>query len=341
VSTYVATEPAAVDLLPDRRRLALRLALVAGVLAALTVAITSLPGLDEVRERLSDASPGWLAAAGLLQIASCLAFVAAFRGVFCRRLPWRLSYEVGMAAQGANVLLPSGGAGGLALAAWALRRTGMPTERLARRTVAFYVLTSSVNFFTAVIAGLGLALAGGALLWTAGPAVAAALVIVAVLALPRLISQPEPRPGRAGRVLAALGAGISDAVHLALAGSPLILAAAIGFMAFDLLALGAAFSAIGALPPLGALALAYVVGQLGGLIPLPGGVGGADGGLIAALALYGTPLGTAAAAVLAYRAFQLGLPALLGALAVVRLPQVLERAPDVGALCEPQAIAAA
>jgi uncharacterized membrane protein YbhN (UPF0104 family) len=109
-------------------------------------------------------------------------------------------------------------------------------------------------------------------------------------------------------------------------------------MAFDLLALGAAFSAIGALPPLGTLALAYVVGQLGGLVPLPGGVGGADGGLIAALALYGTPLGAAAAAVLAYRAFQLGLPALLGALAVVRLPRVLERAPDVGALCEPRGV---
>ena len=64
------------------------------------------------------------------------------------------------------------------------------------------------------------------------------------------------------------------------------------------------------------LLLAYVVGQLGDLIPLPGGVGGADGGLIAALVLYGTPLSSAAAAVLAYRAFQLGLPALLGGLAV-------------------------
>jgi uncharacterized membrane protein YbhN (UPF0104 family) len=335
VSTFVVAEPATVNLLPSRRRLALRLALVLAVLAALAFAVSSLPGLDEVRARLSGASPGWLAAAALLQVLSCLAFVAAFRGVFCRRLPWRLSYEVGMAAQGTNVLLPSGGAGGLALAAWALRQTGMPTERLARRTVAFYVLTSSVNFFTAVIAGVALALTGGfALLWTAGPAVAAGLVIAVVLALPRLVARP--RAGRRGQVLNALSAGIGDAVRLARAGNPLILAGAIGFMVFDLLALGAAFAALGALPPLGVLAMAYVLGQLGGLIPLPGGVGGADGGLIAALALYGTPLGTAAAAVLAYRAFQLGLPALLGALAVVRLPRVLEHAPDVAALCEPR-----
>jgi uncharacterized membrane protein YbhN (UPF0104 family) len=312
----------------------LRLALIAAVIAALTFAVTSLAGLADVRDRLADASPGWLAAAAALQLASCLAFVAAFRGVFCHRLPWRLSYEVGMAAQGTNVLLPSGGAGGLALAAWALRKTGMPTERLARRTVAFYVLTSAVNFFTAVIAGVALALTGGALLWTAGPAVAAGLVICGVLALPRLASRP--RAGRRGRVLAALSAGIGDAVRLARSGNPLILAGAIGFMACDLLALGAAFAAVGALPPLGVLALAYVLGQLGGLIPLPGGVGGADGGLIAALVLYGTPLGTAAAAVLAYRAFQHGLPALLGALAVMRLPRVLEHAPDVGALCEPR-----
>jgi uncharacterized membrane protein YbhN (UPF0104 family) len=339
VSTCAADEPAAVDLLPDRRRLALRLALVAAVLAALAVALTSLPGLDEVRARLSQASPGWLIAAGLLQILSCLAFVAAFRGVFCRRLPWRLSYAVGMAAQGTNVLLPSGGAGGLALAAWALRKTGMPIERLARRTVAFYVLTSSVNFVTAVIAGVALALAGGALLWTAGPAVAAGLVICGVLALPRVASRS--RSGRLKPVLTALSTGIVDAVQLARTGNPLILAGAIGFMAFDLLALGAAFAALGALPPLGVLALAYVVGQLGGLIPLPGGVGGADGGLIAALALYGTPLATAAAAVLAYRAFQLGLPALLGTLAVVRLPHVLEHAPDVGALCEARVAAVA
>ena len=334
MSADATEQPAAVAFLPDRRRLAWRLLLVAGVIAALTLAITSLPGLGDVRDRLAEAAPGWLLAAAALQLASCLAFVAAFRGVFCHRLPWRMSYEVGMAAQGTNVLLPSGGAGGLALAAWALKRAGMPTERLARRTVAFYVLTSSVNFLTAVIAGLALAIGGGALLWTAGPAVAAALVIGAVLALPRLFARP--REGRAGRVLGALSAGIGDAVRLVRAGHPLILAGAIGFMAFDLLALGAAFTAIGALPPIGVLALAYVVGQLGGLIPLPGGVGGADGGLIAALVLYGTPLGAAAAAVLAYRAFQLGLPALLGALAVIRLPRVLERAPDVGALCEPR-----
>jgi uncharacterized membrane protein YbhN (UPF0104 family) len=322
-----------------------RLALVAAVVAALGLAVSSLPGLGEVRDRLADASPLWLGVALVLQAASCLAFVTAFRGVFCRRLPWRLSYSVGMAAQGTNVLLPSGGAGGLALAAWALHRTGIPAERLARRTVAFYVLTSSVNFITAAVAGsllaVGILAGGDSLLLTAGPAAAAIVVVATVLALPRLLAllRPQERGGRSGRALAlvdaAVNGGIADARLLVRSGNPQILLGAIGFMALDVAALGAAFWAIGGLPPVGILLLAYVLGQLGGLIPLPGGVGGADGGLIAAFVLYGTPLGTAAAAVLAYRAFQLGLPALFGALAIVRLPAVLQRASDVGGTCSP------
>jgi uncharacterized membrane protein YbhN (UPF0104 family) len=342
-TTRTTPAPAAVDLLPDRRRLALRLALAAGILAGLAVAVASLPGLDEVRNRLAGAAPGWLGAALALEVASCLAFVVALRGVFCRRLPWRLSYGVGMAAQGTNVLLPAGGTSGLALAAWALRRSGMPAERLGRRTVAFYVLTSSVNFATAVLAGallaLGILAGGHALLLTAGPAVGAAAVIAAVLALPRLLARtrPGPRSGRIGRAVAvaetALGGGIADARMLVRTGNPQIVGGVIGVMVFDVAALGAAFLALGELPPVGILLLAYVLGQLGSLVPLPGGVGGADGGLIAALVLYGTPLSTSAAAVLAYRAFQLGLPALLGSLAILRLPAVLERGPDVGGLC--------
>ena len=135
-----------------------------------------------------------------------------------------------MAVQGTNVLLPSGGAGGLAVAAWALRRAGMPAERLARRTVAFYVLTSSVNFVTAALAGgllaLGVLSGGDSLLLTAGPATAAAVVIAAVLALPRVLAsgRSRPRDARAGRALAAVEAalsdGIADARLLVRTGSP-------------------------------------------------------------------------------------------------------------------------
>jgi uncharacterized membrane protein YbhN (UPF0104 family) len=108
-----------------------------------------------------------------------------------------------------------------------------------------------------------------------------------------------------------------------------VIGGAIGYMALDLAALAAAFAAVGAMPSLGVLLLAYVLGQLGGLIPLPGGIGGADSGVVGALALYGTPLADAAAAVLAYRVFQLCLPALLGSLSLVRLPGAVGRSAEV------------
>src|SRR3954452_11463545 len=73
------------------------LALVALVVALL---ISTLPGLDEVRERFAHAEAGWLVALFFLEVASCLSYVVAFRGVFCTRLGWRFSYEIGMAEQG-------------------------------------------------------------------------------------------------------------------------------------------------------------------------------------------------------------------------------------------------
>src|SRR5688572_3331117 len=71
-----------------------------GVFAALLVgALFAFPGLGDLRERLAGADARLIALAALLEVASCLAFVAAFRGVYSRRLSWRFSYEVGMSAQ--------------------------------------------------------------------------------------------------------------------------------------------------------------------------------------------------------------------------------------------------
>jgi len=164
---------------------------------------------------------------------------------------------------------------------------------------------------------------GGALMLTAGPAALAAASMVAVLLLPRVLDRSRRPAGRLGRAAAALGEGIREAATLVRSGDPAVIAGALGYMALDMAALAAAFAAVGAVPPVGVFALAYVLGQFGGVLPMPAGVGGADGGLIAALALYGTPLAEAVAAVLVYRVFQFGLPALLGTLALARLPRVV------------------
>ena len=59
--------------------------------------------------------------------------------------------------------------------------------------------------------------------------------------------------------------------------------------------------------------MGYLIGQLGGLLPIPGGIGGIDGGLIGTLIVYGAPAAVAAAAVLAYRVILFWLPLLAGA----------------------------
>jgi uncharacterized membrane protein YbhN (UPF0104 family) len=329
---------------PNRRRV-----VEIGVFALLIGgALFALPGLDEFRARLAGADPRLVALAAALEVGSCLAFVTAFRGVFSSGLSWRFSYEVGMAAQAANVLLPTGGAGGLALGAWALRRVGMPAERIGRRTVAFFLITSSVNFLAVIVAGVGLAsgLLGGqvALLTALVPALLAAAALTAIALSPRLLDSSTG--GSTGRIRVALARGrgyladgVRDALGLIGAGRPLVIFGAIAYMGLDVLALAAVFAAFGGgAPSLGVFVLAYAVGQLGGLVPLPGGVGGTDGGLILAFGLLGTPVAIAAAAVVGYRAFQLGVPAILGLTAYARLRRSLaaDGEPEPAAATQPR-----
>jgi hypothetical protein len=65
--------------------------------------------------------------------------------------------------------------------------------------------------------------------------------------------------------------------------------------------------------------MAYLIGELGGLIPVPGGIGGVDAGLVGTFVLYNVPITVAASAVLAYRAIALWVPAILGSAAFVSL----------------------
>jgi len=325
------------------------------VLAAVTAALVgTLPGLDDVRARFAHAQPAWLVAAGLLELGSTLAYVVAFRGIFCRRLSWRFSYEIGMAEQATNVLLPAGGVGGLALGAWALRQGGMNTGHIARRSVAFFVLTSAPNFIVAAVAGgalaTGIAPGSGPQVVTLALALLAVATIALVAVLPLVLGRiGAVGPSRAGRSrlqraedvvrrgAVTIADGVSDAAALLRERDPQVLLGVAGYMLLDVAALAAAFAAFGTVPSLAAFTFAYVIGQLGGLIPLPGGIGGTDGGLIVALSLYGSPLSLATAAVLAYRAFQLGIPAILGAIAFVQLRRTLAGSDAPGALCEPLA----
>ena len=112
-----------------------------------------LPGLSSLRESFSGAEPAWIALAAVLELLSCAAYVLVFRAVFCRKTSWRTSTEIGLSEQAANSLLSVGGAGGLALGAWILRRGGVPGDHIARRTVAFFLLTSLATSASSPSAG--------------------------------------------------------------------------------------------------------------------------------------------------------------------------------------------
>src|SRR5215213_5460725 len=117
-----------------------------------------IPGLASLRDRFSGAQPELLVLAALLQLGSCGSYVVVFRAVFCRRMSWRTSTEIGLAELGANSLVSVGGAGGLALGAWILRRGGLPAAYIARRTVAFFLLTSLANVGFLALGGTLLAI---------------------------------------------------------------------------------------------------------------------------------------------------------------------------------------
>ena len=344
--------------MPDElhpRHLAVRVAEIAAILALVAVAISALPGLDQVRARLTGADPVWIVALVFAEVGSCAGYVLVFRSTFCSQMSWGLSYDIAMAELAANSLLPAGGAGGLALGVWALRQAGMPTGHIARRTVAFFVVTSAANFFTLVVVGLGMfvGIVPGPSSWllTLVPALITALGIVLVGLSPKLLralgergagSDRHSWRGRAVLTLrgwlTAVADGVDQAIALLRSHSAGVIVGSFAYMAFDIAAFGFGFAAVGPVPAFGTLVLSYLIGQLGNLLPLPGGIGGTEGALVAVSVLYGVNLTEATAAVLAYRLFQLAVPALLGAPAFIVLRRKLTRADHPALVCAPLAL---
>ncbi|MFL5839220.1 MAG: flippase-like domain-containing protein, partial [Thermoleophilaceae bacterium] len=249
--------------------------------------------------------------------------------------------ELGWSELAMGSIVPASGAGGLALGAWALARSGMPGDIIARRSVAFFLIKSSVNFVAVAVLGFAMALGLGPheSLWlTLVPAVAALLAIAAVAAIARLGEAGPPRTdaSRTARAFAhvrtALIGGVREAGLILAAREPLVIFGAIGYWLFDNAVLWATFHAIGVSPPLTVILMGYLIGQLGGALPLPGGIGGIDGGLLGTLIVYGTPAAATAAAILIYRVILFWLPLLIGAVAFVSLRRGLND-PDRPDLC--------
>jgi uncharacterized membrane protein YbhN (UPF0104 family) len=149
------------------------------------------------------------------------------------------------------------------------------------------------------------------------PAFGAVLAALGALALAARRRGPAPSSGK-GAWWADLLEGVRDAVH-ALRHPDWRLLGAVGYLAFDMAVLWATFAALGQRPAVASLVLAYNIGNLAGLIPVPGGIGVLDAGLVGMLVVYDVPTIDATAAVLVYHAIALWLPGLGGLLGLARL----------------------
>jgi uncharacterized protein (TIRG00374 family) len=318
---------------------------VVSTVAFLYFVLPKLLGLRETWNRIQQGNGWWLALGAALEVCSFVSYVALFRAVFARgksRIGWRESYQVTMAGLAATRLFASAGAGGIVLTVWALRRSGMAARVVACRMIAFLALLYGVYMGTLLLVGLALyvgVFAGPAPLGlTLVPAIFGGCVIALFLAVSFLPGDFERMVGswtRGDGLIAKLGRraaaapttvarGVRAAISLIRSRNPQLLGA-LGWWGFDIAVLWACFHAFGASPPKAVIVMAYFIGMLGNTLPLPGGIGGVDGGMIGAFTAFGIPVEVSVVAVLAYRGLAFWLPTLPGAVAYLQLRRTVQR----------------
>jgi uncharacterized membrane protein YbhN (UPF0104 family) len=294
---------------------------------ALVIALLfSVPGLDAAADRITNANVPWLGAAIVLEVLSCLGYVVLFGLVF-GRLGRSLSSRLSLAELAVNSVVSVSGLAGIALGAWVLRSKGFAADRIAKRSVLVFVLTSAVNVAAVIVIGvpmwLGVLPGSRNALLTLLPAAAALASIVGTLAAAAWARRASARrPLRGGRVavaLIAVGGGVQDALEM-IRGHDWRLLGAVGYWLFDNLVLYACIASLGHVPSFWVVAMAYLVGMLANSLPVPGGFVAVEGGLVGMLLLFGArPASVMIAAVIVYRAISLWVPALIGSLAFLSL----------------------
>jgi uncharacterized protein (TIRG00374 family) len=309
--------------------------------------LPKIVGIQSTVSRLDDASVPWLAVAFAMDVAAYLSYVALFRGVVGRGLSLRFkeAYEITMAGLAASLLFSAGGAGGVVLNYWAVRKAGMEAARAACRLVAFLVLLYGV--YVSVVIVNGILLRAGVLHGpnpaglTIVPAAIAAVVVVVFLLIALIPGDFERRAqeasttsrrGRLAHRLATVPATLARGTRTALAlvrdpsEGGLAVVGAVGYWAANIGILWAAFHAYGVSIPLGVVVQGFFLGLAANLFPFaPAGVGAVDAGMIGAFVLFGFPGADVFAAVLTYRLFAFWLPIPPGVVAFFQLRRTVAR----------------
>ena len=315
--------------------------------AALTVAIyvlfPRLVGLEDALGTIERGDLDWIVVALAFNIVAFAAYVALFRGVVAEKvihLRWRESYQITMAGLAATRIFSAGGAGGIFLTYWALRKAGMERRLAAGRMVAFLVILYSVYMLALIVFGIllrtGVLPGGGKVSTTIIPAALAGVAILIVALLALLPGDIEGRiesslsgTGRFAKIArkaasapATFAQGTRDALAFAEDPKSAVLAfgGAIGFWAANIGILWASFQAFHVEVPFGVIVQGFFLGMVANLFPLaPGGVGAVDAGMIGAFVLFDIPAAEVFAAVLTYRVIAFWLPIPPGIVAFFQL----------------------
>jgi uncharacterized protein (TIRG00374 family) len=337
VSSENQTQP---GFLKRHRRAALTVLGAVVVVGFVYFVIPEIAGLGPTLRRLRTGDVWWLALGVLFEAVSIGGEVGLFRGVFSRpgnRMGWRVSGEITLAGGAATKILATAGAGCIALTIWALRAADLPSADVATGMVCYEILTYGVYMAALAICGLGLwfgVFAGPAPVGvTLIPALFGLVVIGVVVSMlfadvpveRFLLRRADASHGRVERWLrraAALPRSLQSGLRATLAmlrrRDPAVLWPLVAW-GFDIGALWAAFQAFGHSPPAAVLVMGYYVGTLANTLPLPGGIGGVEGGMIGAFLAFGVNGSLAVLAVLGYRTISYWLPTVPGAVAYIRL----------------------
>lgn len=335
------------------RRIVQTVVLVFILLVAIYFLFPKLVGLGDALGRLDDADPLWIAIAVALNVAAYATYIALFKAVVggdALRLSWTETYEINMAGVAATLLFSAGGAGGVALTYWALRKAGMARRDVGRRMVAFVSLHYVFYPFALILFGIllrtGVMNGKGNVELTIVPAAVAGLLLILGVLITLIPADAERRLARyahsersqhllqtVGKVPATLGEGFRFALGLFThpsRGGLAVLGAA-GFWAFSIGVLWASFHAFGVHVPLAVVVQGFFLGMVANLFPLaPAGVGAVDAGMIGAFVLFGFPSETVFPAILIFRLVSFWMPIPPGIFAFFQLRHTVHRWEEVG-----------
>jgi uncharacterized protein (TIRG00374 family) len=325
-----------------RRRVAQTLLVVLILLICIYFLFPKLVGLGDALSKLGEADPVWIGIAIGFNVIAIATYIALFKAVVggdTLRLRWSETYEINMAGVAATLLFSAGGAGGIALTYWALRKAGMRRRDVGRRMVAFLAL--HYVFYPVALIVCGILLRTGVLpgkhsveLTVVPAAVAGVLLILGVLLalIPPDLGRRVAAHARGERAQS-IAANVAKVPAIAAEGfrfalslfahpsrGGLAVIGAAGFWAANIGILWASFQAFGVEVPIAVVVQGFFLGMVANLFPLaPAGVGAVDAGMIGAFVLFGIPEETVFPAILVYRLVAFWLPIPLGIVAFFQL----------------------